>query len=152
MTFLQVNLCLGHWVYGYTVKYYKVSRLLAHQDCIKFDWIDYLTIQLDKSEFDKTANGYCSKIVDFTWNNPSPFLFVCLYGVYICCSDVQELCPALDLLCSAIRDTHTESQSKQFSEQLLSITYTFLSTQVRSILSATEGRKAVLVIRNVLHF
>ncbi|XP_042561282.1 spatacsin isoform X3 [Clupea harengus] len=52
--------------------------------------------------------------------------------------NVQELCPALDLLCSAIRDTHTESQSKQFSEQLLSITYTFLSTQVRSILSATE--------------
>ncbi|KAG5273066.1 hypothetical protein AALO_G00147240 [Alosa alosa] len=52
--------------------------------------------------------------------------------------NVQELCPALDLLCAAIRDTHTESQSKQFSEQLLSITYTFLSTQVRSILTGTE--------------
>ncbi|KAL2093283.1 hypothetical protein ACEWY4_010595 [Coilia grayii] len=52
--------------------------------------------------------------------------------------NVEELCPALDLLCSAIRDTHSETQSKQFSEQLLSITYQFLSNHVQNILSASE--------------
>uniref|UniRef100_A0AAY4E8F6 Spatacsin C-terminal domain-containing protein n=1 Tax=Denticeps clupeoides TaxID=299321 RepID=A0AAY4E8F6_9TELE len=51
---------------------------------------------------------------------------------------VKDLCPALDLLHSSIRDTHTEAQSRQFSEQLLSITLTFLNTQVRLLLSNTE--------------
>uniref|UniRef100_A0AAY4E8C2 Spatacsin C-terminal domain-containing protein n=1 Tax=Denticeps clupeoides TaxID=299321 RepID=A0AAY4E8C2_9TELE len=52
--------------------------------------------------------------------------------------NVKDLCPALDLLHSSIRDTHTEAQSRQFSEQLLSITLTFLNTQVRLLLSNTE--------------
>ncbi|XP_072554574.1 spatacsin isoform X1 [Paramormyrops kingsleyae] len=52
--------------------------------------------------------------------------------------NVQALCPALDLLSSAIRDTHSESQSKQFSEQLLNITLTFLNTRVQEILSDSE--------------
>uniref|UniRef100_A0A8C7T6C1 SPG11 vesicle trafficking associated, spatacsin n=1 Tax=Oncorhynchus mykiss TaxID=8022 RepID=A0A8C7T6C1_ONCMY len=52
--------------------------------------------------------------------------------------NVQDLCPALDLLRCAIRDNHTEAQSRQFSEQLLSITLAFLNTQVRAVLSATE--------------
>ncbi|XP_036390743.1 spatacsin [Megalops cyprinoides] len=52
--------------------------------------------------------------------------------------NVEDLCPALDLLSSAIRETHAESQSKQFSEQLLSVTLTFLNAQVREILSSTE--------------
>uniref|UniRef100_A0A8C7T222 SPG11 vesicle trafficking associated, spatacsin n=1 Tax=Oncorhynchus mykiss TaxID=8022 RepID=A0A8C7T222_ONCMY len=50
----------------------------------------------------------------------------------------KDLCPALDLLRCAIRDNHTEAQSRQFSEQLLSITLAFLNTQVRAVLSATE--------------
>ncbi|KAG9341188.1 hypothetical protein JZ751_019627 [Albula glossodonta] len=52
--------------------------------------------------------------------------------------NVRDLCPALDLLSAAIRDTHAEPQSKQFSEQLLNVTLTFLNTQVREILSNTE--------------
>ncbi|KAM6973367.1 spatacsin [Aplochiton taeniatus] len=51
--------------------------------------------------------------------------------------NVQDLCPSLDLLCSAIKDTHTEGQSRQFSEQLLNITLAFLNTQVRTVLSET---------------
>ncbi|XP_035497750.2 spatacsin isoform X3 [Scophthalmus maximus] len=48
---------------------------------------------------------------------------------------VQELCPALDLLCSAVRDSNSEAQSRQFSEQLLNITVNFVNTQIRSVLS-----------------
>ncbi|XP_059190874.1 spatacsin [Centropristis striata] len=51
---------------------------------------------------------------------------------------VQELCPALDLLCSAVRDSNSEAQSRQFSEQLLNITMTFVNTQIRSVLSNTN--------------
>ncbi|KAG7215186.1 hypothetical protein INR49_022720 [Caranx melampygus] len=50
---------------------------------------------------------------------------------------VQELCPALDLLCSAVRDSHSEAQSRQFSEQLLNITVNFVNTQIRSVLTNT---------------
>ncbi|XP_041852171.1 spatacsin isoform X2 [Melanotaenia boesemani] len=49
---------------------------------------------------------------------------------------VQELCPALDLLCSAVRDSNSEAQSRQFSEQLLNITMSFVNTQIRSVLSS----------------
>ncbi|TRY98845.1 hypothetical protein DNTS_027858 [Danionella cerebrum] len=51
---------------------------------------------------------------------------------------VQALCPALDLLRSSIRDTLTEAQSQQFSEQLLSITLRFLHTQIRFLLSTAQ--------------
>ncbi|TDH09875.1 hypothetical protein EPR50_G00092640 [Perca flavescens] len=47
----------------------------------------------------------------------------------------QEMCPALDLLCSAVRDSNSEAQSRQFSEQLLNITMSFVNTQIRSVLS-----------------
>uniref|UniRef100_A0A8C2X5T7 SPG11 vesicle trafficking associated, spatacsin n=1 Tax=Cyclopterus lumpus TaxID=8103 RepID=A0A8C2X5T7_CYCLU len=50
----------------------------------------------------------------------------------------QELCPALDLLCSAVRDSNSEAQSRQFSEQLLNVTMTFVNTQIRSVLSNTQ--------------
>ncbi|XP_075941335.1 spatacsin isoform X3 [Anarhichas minor] len=50
----------------------------------------------------------------------------------------QELCPALDLLCSAVRDSNSEAQSRQFSEQLLNITMSFVNTQIRSVLSNTQ--------------
>ncbi|XP_051808302.1 LOW QUALITY PROTEIN: spatacsin [Acanthochromis polyacanthus] len=50
---------------------------------------------------------------------------------------VQELCPALDLLCSAVRDSNSEAESRQFSEQLLHITVCFVNTQIRSVLSST---------------
>lgn len=63
--------------------------------------------------------------------------------VWFLSADVQALCPALDLLSSAIRDTHSESQSKQFSEQLLNITLMFLNTRVQEILSDSEGESLV---------
>uniref|UniRef100_A0A3Q4N0N3 SPG11 vesicle trafficking associated, spatacsin n=1 Tax=Neolamprologus brichardi TaxID=32507 RepID=A0A3Q4N0N3_NEOBR len=53
-------------------------------------------------------------------------------------STLQELCPALDLLCSAVRDSNSEAQSRQFSEQLLNITLSFVNTQIRSVLSNTH--------------
>ncbi|XP_055048044.2 spatacsin isoform X1 [Misgurnus anguillicaudatus] len=52
--------------------------------------------------------------------------------------NIHALCPALDLLRSAIQDTHTEAQSRQFCEQLLSITLTFLNTQSRVLLTSTH--------------
>ncbi|XP_047451855.1 spatacsin [Mugil cephalus] len=52
--------------------------------------------------------------------------------------NVQELCPALDLLCSAVRDSNSEAQSRQFSEQLLNITLSFVNTEIRSVLSNTQ--------------
>ncbi|CAB1323585.1 unnamed protein product [Coregonus sp. 'balchen'] len=39
---------------------------------------------------------------------------------------------------SQLKNNHTEVQSRQFSEQLLSITLAFLNTQVRAVVSATE--------------
>ncbi|XP_067348995.1 spatacsin isoform X2 [Channa argus] len=51
---------------------------------------------------------------------------------------VQDLCPALDLLCSAVRDSSSDAQSRQFSEQLLNITINFVNTQIRSVLSNTH--------------
>ncbi|KAM9495528.1 spatacsin [Clarias gariepinus] len=58
--------------------------------------------------------------------------------------NVQDLCPALDLLQSAIRDTNTEAQSRQFCEQLLSIALNFLNTQIRVILTSTPELDADL--------
>ncbi|XP_071316860.1 spatacsin isoform X2 [Trachinotus anak] len=55
---------------------------------------------------------------------------------------VQELCPALDLLCSAVRDSNSEAQSRQFSEQLLNITVNFVNTQIRSVLSQSHYEDA----------
>ncbi|XP_028287766.1 spatacsin isoform X2 [Parambassis ranga] len=51
---------------------------------------------------------------------------------------VQKLQPALDLLCSAVRDSNSEAQSRQFSEQLLNITVSFVNTQIRSLLSSPQ--------------
>ncbi|GCB78792.1 hypothetical protein scyTo_0018661, partial [Scyliorhinus torazame] len=47
---------------------------------------------------------------------------------------VEEIKPALDLLCSAIRVNDSETQSKQFSEQLLNLTLTFLNKQMQELL------------------
>ncbi|KAI5100334.1 spatacsin isoform 1 [Silurus meridionalis] len=58
--------------------------------------------------------------------------------------NVQDLCPALDLLLSAIRDTNTEAQSRQFCEQLHSMTLNFLHTQIRVILTGTPELDANL--------
>ncbi|XP_051975530.1 spatacsin [Xyrauchen texanus] len=58
--------------------------------------------------------------------------------------NVQALCPALDLLCSAIRDTHTEAQSRQFCEQLLSIALNFLNMQTRVLLTGAHELDAHL--------
>uniref|UniRef100_A0A3Q3M2X0 SPG11 vesicle trafficking associated, spatacsin n=1 Tax=Mastacembelus armatus TaxID=205130 RepID=A0A3Q3M2X0_9TELE len=55
---------------------------------------------------------------------------------------VQELCPALDLLCSAVRDSNSDAQSRQFSEQLLNITSNFINTQIRRVLSDTHFDEA----------
>ncbi|XP_061138808.1 spatacsin [Syngnathus typhle] len=48
---------------------------------------------------------------------------------------VQTLCPALDLLCAAIRESRNDAQSRQFSEQLLLITISFVNAQIRYILT-----------------
>ncbi|XP_037539687.1 spatacsin [Nematolebias whitei] len=51
---------------------------------------------------------------------------------------VKDLCPALDLLCSAVRDTNSEAQSRQFSEQLLHITMSFIHSQIRLLLCSSH--------------
>lgn len=61
---------------------------------------------------------------------------------YINIADLEELRPALDLLCSAIRENDMEPQSKHFSEQLLNLTLTFLSGQLEEIFVHTEGKIA----------
>ncbi|XP_074011775.1 spatacsin [Numenius arquata] len=52
--------------------------------------------------------------------------------------NLEELRPALNLLCSAIRENDLEPQSKHFSEQLLNLTLTFLSRQLEDIYVHTE--------------
>uniref|UniRef100_A0A3Q2FDS2 Spatacsin C-terminal domain-containing protein n=1 Tax=Cyprinodon variegatus TaxID=28743 RepID=A0A3Q2FDS2_CYPVA len=44
---------------------------------------------------------------------------------------MYELFLALDLLCSTVRDLNSEAQSRQFSEQLLNLTLSFINTQIR---------------------
>ncbi|NXK29245.1 SPTCS protein, partial [Arenaria interpres] len=52
--------------------------------------------------------------------------------------NLEELRPALNLLCSAIRENDLEPQSKHFSEQLLNLTLTFLTRQLEDIYVHTE--------------
>ncbi|KAM9532540.1 spatacsin [Guaruba guarouba] len=52
--------------------------------------------------------------------------------------NLEELRPALNLLCSAIKENDTESHSKHFSEQLLNLTLTFLTKQLDEIFVHTE--------------
>ncbi|XP_073921960.1 spatacsin isoform X3 [Castor canadensis] len=52
--------------------------------------------------------------------------------------NVEELTPALDLLCSAIRESDSETQSKHFSEQLLNLTLSFLNKQIKELFIHTE--------------
>ncbi|XP_038186655.1 spatacsin [Arvicola amphibius] len=51
---------------------------------------------------------------------------------------VEEMRPALDLLCSAIRESDSETQSKHFAEQLLHLTLSFLNKQIRELFVHTE--------------
>ncbi|NXO59894.1 SPTCS protein, partial [Aramus guarauna] len=52
--------------------------------------------------------------------------------------NLEELKPALNLLCSAIKENDMEPHSKHFSEQLLNLTLTFLSKQLEDIFVHTE--------------
>ncbi|XP_058397460.1 spatacsin isoform X5 [Diceros bicornis minor] len=52
--------------------------------------------------------------------------------------NVEELTPALDLLCSAIRESDSETQSKNFSEQLLNLTLSFLNRQIKELFIHNE--------------
>ncbi|XP_048188243.1 spatacsin [Perognathus longimembris pacificus] len=52
--------------------------------------------------------------------------------------NVEELTPALDLLCTAIRESDSETQSKHFSEQLLNLTLSFLNKQIKELFIHTE--------------
>ncbi|XP_069340063.1 spatacsin isoform X3 [Eulemur rufifrons] len=52
--------------------------------------------------------------------------------------NVEELTPALDLLCSAIKESDSETQSKHFSEQLLNLTLSFLNKQIKELFIHTE--------------
>uniref|UniRef100_A0A8C9SK06 SPG11 vesicle trafficking associated, spatacsin n=1 Tax=Scleropages formosus TaxID=113540 RepID=A0A8C9SK06_SCLFO len=76
--------------------------------------------------------------VDFFLKSKENFLFRFNSDEPLNSRYVEALCPALDLLASSIKDTHTEAQSRQFSEQLLNVTLTFLSSRVREILSGVE--------------
>nr|XP_026654307.1 spatacsin [Zonotrichia albicollis] len=51
---------------------------------------------------------------------------------------LEELSPALDLLCSAIQDNDMEPHSKPFSEQLLNLALAFLTKQLEEIFVHTE--------------
>ncbi|XP_040602104.1 spatacsin isoform X2 [Mesocricetus auratus] len=51
---------------------------------------------------------------------------------------VEEMTPALDLLCSAIRESDSETQSKHFAEQLLHLTLSFLNKQIKELFVHTE--------------
>ncbi|XP_029430632.1 spatacsin-like isoform X2 [Rhinatrema bivittatum] len=53
-------------------------------------------------------------------------------------TNVEELRAALDLLCRAIRESNLETQSKQFSEQLLNLTLSFLNKQIQQLCSCTD--------------
>ncbi|XP_028679448.2 spatacsin isoform X1 [Erpetoichthys calabaricus] len=61
-----------------------------------------------------------------------------LNSSYVQLENVKSLTPALNLLSSAIKDNDSEAQSKQFSEQLLNITLSFLNKQVREIIEKTQ--------------
>ncbi|GAB0194307.1 spatacsin [Grus japonensis] len=52
--------------------------------------------------------------------------------------NLEELRPALNLLCSAIKENDMEPHSKHFSEQLLNLTLTFLSKQLEDVFVHTE--------------
>ncbi|XP_051484841.1 spatacsin [Apus apus] len=52
--------------------------------------------------------------------------------------NLEELRPALNLLCSAIKENDMEPQSKHFSEQLLNLTLTFLTKQLEDIFVHAE--------------
>ncbi|KAM6308822.1 spatacsin [Aegotheles albertisi] len=52
--------------------------------------------------------------------------------------NLEELRPALNLLCSAIKESDMEPQGKHFSEQLLNLTLTFLTKQLEEIFVHTE--------------
>ncbi|XP_035756946.1 spatacsin isoform X6 [Egretta garzetta] len=52
--------------------------------------------------------------------------------------NLEELRPALNLLCSAIKENDMEPHSKHFSEQLLNLTLTFLSKELEEIFVHTE--------------
>ncbi|XP_066490937.1 spatacsin [Tiliqua scincoides] len=51
---------------------------------------------------------------------------------------VEELRPALDLLCLAIRENDLEAHSKHFSEQLLNLTLSFLNKELHDIFIHVE--------------
>lgn len=59
---------------------------------------------------------------------------------------MEELTPALDLLCSAIRENDSETQSKHFSEQLLNLTLSFLNKQIKELFIHIEGKKGTIIL------
>lgn len=75
-------------------------------------------------------------ICSFYWEYPG-VLYVNFFDSF---SDVEELTPALDLLCSAIRESDSETQSKHFSEQLLNLTLSFLNKQIKELFIHNEGK------------
>ncbi|XP_012865545.1 PREDICTED: spatacsin isoform X1 [Dipodomys ordii] len=70
--------------------------------------------------------------------------------------NVEELTPALDLLCAAIRESDSETQSKHFSEQLLHLTLSFLNKQIKELFIHTEEldkdlQKGVNILTNYIN-
>ncbi|XP_028622694.1 spatacsin isoform X2 [Grammomys surdaster] len=69
---------------------------------------------------------------------------------------VEEMTPALDLLCSAIRESDSETQSKHFAEQLLHLTLSFLNKQIRELFVHTEeldehSQKGVAILTSYIN-
>uniref|UniRef100_A0A2K6FDC4 SPG11 vesicle trafficking associated, spatacsin n=1 Tax=Propithecus coquereli TaxID=379532 RepID=A0A2K6FDC4_PROCO len=60
------------------------------------------------------------------------------FSSHLYLKNVEELTPALDLLCSAIRESDSETQSKHFSEQLLNLTLSFLNKQIKELFIHTK--------------
>lgn len=67
-------------------------------------------------------------------------------------ADLEELRPALNLLCSAIQENDLEPHSKHFSEQLLSLTLTFLTKQLEEIFVHTQGKICWVISTHVSSF
>lgn len=67
------------------------------------------------------------------------FLLLC-EAILCSLAGMEELRPALDLLCLAIRENDLEAHSKHFSEQLLNLTLSFLNKELHDIFIHVDGK------------
>ncbi|NXA55832.1 SPTCS protein, partial [Nothocercus julius] len=107
--------------------------------------LDTVDLFLKSKESLFSLSASCSGTEQTTENASQVFL-----------KNLEELRPALNLLCSAIRENDLETQSKHFSEQLLNLTLTFLNKQLAGIFEHTEAepdkylRKAARILSDYI--